>query len=87
MHLVDELPDAAVIERATFELDREPVDLHALLKDIILTQIPAVARKDIRIVLEEPDRPVMATVDRFRMAQVFDTCFRIRPSTPRSAPA
>ena len=72
LHLVDDLLDAAAIERGAFELDLEEIDLRTLLEDILASQSAAAARKDIRIELVDPGGPVTATIDRYRMAQVFD---------------
>lgn len=72
LDLVDELLDAAVLERSTSQLELEDVDLHALLEQSVAAQAPAAARKDIEIDLVEPDAPVTASVDRNRMAQVID---------------
>jgi len=63
---------ATLGERGAFNLEPEEIDLPALLEDIVATQSAAAARKDIRIELVEPDGPVTATIDRYRMAQVFD---------------
>lgn len=72
LHLVDDLLDVTVLERGAFDLDLEDIDLHALLEDIVESQSAAAARKDIWIELVEPDGPVTAVMDRYRMAQVFD---------------
>ncbi|TVR35161.1 MAG: sensor histidine kinase [Nitriliruptor sp.] len=63
---------ATLGERGAFNLEPEEIDLPALLEDIVATQSAAAARKDIRIEPVEPDGPVTATIDRYRMAQVFD---------------
>jgi len=72
LHLVDDLLDAAVIERGTFELELEEVSVRGLLEDIVATQAATASRKDISIDLVEANGPVTALLDRDRMAQVFD---------------
>lgn len=71
-NLVDDLLDAAVIERGALRLDREEVNVGALLADIVGTQSAAATRKNISIDLVEVEGPVTALLDRDRMTQVFD---------------
>jgi signal transduction histidine kinase len=70
--LVEDLVDAAVLERGVMTLDVAEVDVTALLQRVAETHRGPAARKDIRIVVEVPGPAVTARLDPARIEQVLD---------------
>jgi PAS domain S-box-containing protein len=69
--LVDDMFDLSRFQRGLLELEREPVDIRGLLRDTMVFQQPEAERKDILLSLNAPTEPVIASVDPYRIMQVF----------------
>lgn len=70
--LVEDLLDAAVIERGVLSLDLEPVELRRILDDVIPAHAEAAKRKDIALLVDLETAPDEVRVDRVRFGQVLD---------------
>jgi PAS domain S-box-containing protein len=69
--LVDDMFDLSRFQRGLIELEREPVDIRGLLRDVLVFQQPEAERKDILLALKAPTEPVIVSVDPYRIMQVF----------------
>ncbi len=69
--LVDDMFDLSRFQRGLLELEREPVDIRGLLRDTMVFQQPEAERKDILLTLNAPTEPIIASVDPYRIMQVF----------------
>lgn len=72
LDLVEDLLDAAVIERGVISLELEPVGLRSLLDEVVPAHTEAAKRKDITLALDLDDAPDTVRVDRVRFGQVLD---------------
>lgn len=72
LELVEDLLDAAVIERGVLSLDLEPVELDSLLDDVVPAHTEAAKRKDITLNLDLAAGPDRVRIDRVRFGQVLD---------------
>jgi signal transduction histidine kinase len=70
--LVEDLVDAAVLERGAMSLDIAEVEVRTLVERVAETHLGPAGRKGIRIEVELPDEPVIARLDAARIEQVLD---------------
>lgn len=71
-HLVSDLLDLARLGADEFVLDRQPVDLTALLTDMARIWRPRCAAATVPLLLERPPHPVVVDTDPRRLRQVLD---------------
>ena len=69
--LVDELLDVSRIAHRKIQLDRQPIDLLQLLKDLVADMHNVAADKEIAIDLRLPDAPIWINGDKIRLTQAF----------------
>ncbi len=69
--LVDDMFDLSRFQHGILELDREPVDIRSLLREVMMFQQPEAERRDILLTLKAPTEPVIVSVDVYRIMQVF----------------
>ncbi|MFP4312272.1 MAG: sensor histidine kinase [Nitriliruptoraceae bacterium] len=72
LNLVDDLIDAAVLERGAMTLSLSEVDVRRLLERVAETHRAPASRKGIGIEVELPPAPLMACLDAARIEQVLD---------------
>jgi CheY-like chemotaxis protein/anti-sigma regulatory factor (Ser/Thr protein kinase) len=70
--LVDDLLDVARITRGRIDLQKEPVELVALVSDAVDTLHPRVAARGQQLEVSLPAAPIYLDADRVRLAQVID---------------
>lgn len=68
--LIDDLLDVARITRGIVSLHQERLDLRELITEAVHTARPWIDAREHALVLDLPDRPVHADVDRVRIEQV-----------------
>lgn len=68
--LVEDMFDLSRFERGVIELEREPVLLQDLVKQVARFQQPEAERKDIALGWEMSEEPIQVYVDPFRFSQV-----------------
>ena len=71
VRLVDDLLDVSRITRGKIRLQREPVDVVAVLRQVVEDLGPVFARSQHRVGVELPDEPLGVQGDRVRLVQVF----------------
>jgi PAS domain S-box-containing protein len=71
VRLVDDLMDVSRVSRGTIELQRERLDLGALLRTAVETSKPLLERARHRLDLSLPAQPLFVDGDAVRLAQVF----------------
>ena len=69
--LVDDLLDVSRITRGKVQLQRESLDLRAVVARALEMAQPLLDRRTTPVVLEQPDAPLMVQGDEVRLAQVF----------------
>ncbi len=69
--LVDDMFDLSRFQRGILELEREPVDIRGLLREVMMFHQPDAERRDILLTLKAPKDPVIVSVDVYRIMQVF----------------
>lgn len=70
--LLDDLLDVSRIVQRKIELVKEPLDLYAILDDVMQDHRVRLHSRAIELRTELPDRPLLLEGDRVRLAQVFD---------------
>lgn len=70
VHLIDDLLDVARIERGTFELRRECVEIERIIEAAAEHSHPAIAEKRQRFTVARPPQPVRINADYLRLVQV-----------------
>ncbi len=70
--VIDDLLDVTRIGRGVLRLQREPVDIAALLAHVASDQSPAAERQGVSVRLEAPSEPVWVDGDPARLYQVID---------------
>ncbi|MCC7207126.1 MAG: PAS domain-containing protein [Anaerolineae bacterium] len=68
--LVDDLLDVSRFERGVLVLQREPIILQNLVKDVVTLQHPHAEKRGLRLACQMPEHPVVANVDASRIVQV-----------------
>jgi signal transduction histidine kinase/HAMP domain-containing protein len=70
MRLVDDLLDVSRIARGKIQIDRERVDMKAVIERALELTQPALERRAEPVQVEMPDQPVFVSGDAVRLAQV-----------------
>lgn len=70
LSLVHDLLDRSRMTAGRFELEREPVDVCALVRDVLAALAPLLATQGLRVVTRYPDAPARALADPQRLEQV-----------------
>jgi CheY-like chemotaxis protein/two-component sensor histidine kinase len=68
--LVDDLLDVARIERGSIHLERRPLDMRSVVRDVTEANAPIMAERRHRLALDLPNEPVPVEGDNTRLAQV-----------------
>lgn len=68
--LVDSMLDANRMERGTLEVEKRPLDLHLLLKEVCESMEPGFIAKGVQLTTSIPPRAVLVFGDDVRLAQV-----------------
>ncbi len=70
VHLIDDLLDAARLERGTFELRRECVDVATIIEAAVEHCRPAMLEKRQHLTIDLPPAPIRIRADHLRLVQV-----------------
>ena len=68
--LVDDLLDVSRVTRGKITLQRTPIDARQRISDAVIAAQPGASRKNLRIDLQLPDRPVIVDADPVRLEQM-----------------
>lgn len=69
--LVDDMFDLSRFQRGILELHREQADVRELLREIMVFQQLEAERKEIVLGMNAPTEPIIASIDPYRLMQVF----------------
>ena len=72
LRLVSDLLFTAQVESGRFTVQEQDVDLHAVVRASVEAATPAAHGRDVRLVLSEPDRPLVVRGDAGRLGQAVD---------------
>jgi signal transduction histidine kinase len=62
-NMVSDMLDLARLETNNYELEREPTDVAALLREAVALEDYAITTKQLKLVIKLPETPLMANVD------------------------